>query len=137
MKDNGRATTLAEVGVGGFAVLAAGPLVGPRQARRMVELGLRPGTMVRVMMRTAGGGRVLGVDNLRIVVDRRTLAAIQVAPPPPGPPPEADPAPEPEARSPASQARPTPTPSARFWRGRGRRLTALPDVPLGDRTERG
>jgi Fe2+ transport system protein FeoA len=137
VKDNGRATTLAEVGVGGFAVLAAGPLVGARQARRMMELGLRPGTMVRVMMRTAGGGRVLGVDNLRIVVDRRTLAAIQVAPPPPAFPPEADPAPPPEVRSPASPARPAPTPSTRFWRGRGRRLTVLPDVPLGDRTERG
>lgn len=137
MRDNGRATTLAEVGVGGFAVLAAGPLVGARQARRMVELGLRPGTMVRVMMRTAGGGRVLGVDNLRIVVDRRTLAAIQVAPPPPAPPPQADPAPAPQARLPVFRARSTPTPSTRFWRGRGRRLTALPDLPPGDRTERG
>ena len=78
MNGEGRATTLADVRVGGSAVLVAAPALDARQARRLVELGLRPGSTVRVMMRTAGGGRVLGIDNLRIVLDRSTLRAIPV-----------------------------------------------------------
>jgi ferrous iron transport protein A len=88
MKGEGRATTLADVRVGASAVLIAGPTLDARQARRLVELGLRPGATVRVMMRTAGGGRVLGVDNLRIVLDHSTLRAIPVTlhrPTPPAP----------------------------------------------------
>jgi ferrous iron transport protein A len=71
-----RTTTLADVRVGASAVLVAGSALDARRARRLRELGLRPGATVRVMMRTAGGGRVLGVDNLRIVVDRQTLGAL-------------------------------------------------------------
>lgn len=93
-------TTLADVGVGTSAVLAGGPALDARQARRLIELGLRPGATVRVLMRTAGGGRVLGVDNLRIVLDRCTLGAIPVALPVPAalPAPTASPAPAPGPR---------------------------------------
>jgi ferrous iron transport protein A len=73
-----RQTTLADVRVGGYAVLVTGGGLDARQARRLIELGLRPGATVWVMMRTSGGGRVLGVDNLRIVVDKKTLTAIPV-----------------------------------------------------------
>jgi ferrous iron transport protein A len=78
MGRGGEPTTLADVRVGASAVLAPGPALDARHARRLVELGLRPGATVRVIMRTAGGGRVLGVDNLRIVVDRTTVGSIPV-----------------------------------------------------------
>jgi len=73
-------TSLADVRVGESAVLVAvaEPALDIGRARRLVEFGLRPGATVRVMMRTAGGGRVLGVDNLRIVVDRHLLGQIPV-----------------------------------------------------------
>lgn len=80
MRDDARTLTLADVRVGERAVLTPSPVLDAHQAQRLVELGLRPGATVRVMMRTAGGGRVLGVDNLRIVLDRSTLRAIPVAP---------------------------------------------------------
>lgn len=79
MRGEGRPTTLADVRVGSSAVLLPGTALDARRSQRLVELGLRPGATVRVMMRTAGGGRVLGVDNLRIVVDRFILRSIPVA----------------------------------------------------------
>lgn len=85
MGTNRERTTLADVGLGTSAVLVGGPTLDARQARRLIELGLRPGATVRVLMRTAGGGRVLGVDNLRIVLDRCTLGAIPVTLPAPVP----------------------------------------------------
>lgn len=78
MRRGGRAVTLADVRVGASAVLLPDPALDAPRARRLMELGLRPGATVRVMMRTAGGGRVLGVDNLRIVLDRAMLGAIAV-----------------------------------------------------------
>jgi Fe2+ transport system protein FeoA len=105
MKGEGRATTLADVRVGGSAVLVAGPTLDARQARRLVELGLRAGSTVRVMMRTAGGGRVLGVDNLRIVLDRTTLRAIPVTLHRPTPPEPVAPAVPPGPASRASTGR--------------------------------
>lgn len=71
--------TLADVPVGGVATLA-GPASGAAQRRRLAEFGLRPGARVRVLMRTAGGGRVLGVEAARIAVDRVTLAELVVVP---------------------------------------------------------
>jgi Fe2+ transport system protein FeoA len=78
MRADGRTTTLADVRIGESAVLVAGQALEARRARHLVELGLRPGVTVCVMMRTAGGGRILGVDNLRIAVDRHILGKIPV-----------------------------------------------------------
>ena len=46
------------------------------ERRRLAELGLRPGAVVTVMGRTAGGGRVLGVGTARVALDRRTLGRL-------------------------------------------------------------
>lgn len=47
-------------------------------ARRLAELGLRPGAQVTVLLRTPGDGRVLAVANARLAVDRRTLLTLPV-----------------------------------------------------------
>lgn len=41
--------------------------------QRLHELGLRPGTTIRLGQHTAGGGRVVAVGNVRYALDRRTL----------------------------------------------------------------
>jgi ferrous iron transport protein A len=52
---------------------------GPGQARlRLAELGIRPGEDVLVIQRTAGGGRILGVGDCRIAVDRPTARSITI-----------------------------------------------------------
>jgi ferrous iron transport protein A len=63
----------------GRTVLLGPPQVEPARARRLAELGLRAGQRVRVLHRTAGGGRLLGIGADRIAVDRGTLRAIPVA----------------------------------------------------------
>ena len=51
----------------------------PAQQRRMAELGLRPGVVVTVLGRTAGGGRLLGVGTDRIALDGATAGRVVVA----------------------------------------------------------
>ncbi len=48
--------------------------------RRMAALGLRTGTPVTVLQKTAGGGRLLAVAGARIAVDREVAAHLQVTP---------------------------------------------------------
>jgi ferrous iron transport protein A len=52
----------------------------PSSCRRLAELGVRVGAHIRVLHRTAGGGRVLAVDGARVAVDARLAAAIDVEP---------------------------------------------------------
>lgn len=139
-----RTTTLADVRVGGSAVLLAGSALDTGQARRLVELGLRPGATVRVMMRTAGGGRVLGVENLRIVVDRDTLGSIPVAPGPSLPPSPGTADAVPDGRGEDRSARRRRSGARLGTAGRRLRLlgrppslTVLPVEPVGDGTDRG
>ncbi len=47
---------------------------------RAAELGLRPGTVVRVTQRGAFGGVVLAVGGARVAVDARTARHITVEP---------------------------------------------------------
>ncbi len=61
-------------------VVLAAPRLEPARARRLAELGLRAGARVRVLHRSAGGGRILAVDDARIAVDRATLRRIPVRP---------------------------------------------------------
>lgn len=48
--------------------------------RRLAELGIRPGAVVRVLHATHGRGRVLAVAGSRVAVDRSVLAGIWVSP---------------------------------------------------------
>ncbi len=47
--------------------------------RRLAELGLRPGSRVSVVQRTAGGGRIVDVAGSRIALGRAVLEAVTVA----------------------------------------------------------
>ena len=52
---------------------------GPDDARlRLAELGIRPGEHVIVIQRTSGGGRILGLGDCRIAVDRPTARRIEI-----------------------------------------------------------
>jgi len=73
------AVTLTQVPLGTTARLSDTSAHPRRQ--RLAELGLRPGTDVHVMSRTSGGGRVLGIGQSRMAVDRSTLDALLVEPP--------------------------------------------------------
>lgn len=63
----------------GQRVILGIPGLDTARTRRLAELGLRPGVEVVVLFRTAGGGRVLAVDDARLAVDRATLEALPVA----------------------------------------------------------
>lgn len=76
--------TLADVPVGARVVIGR-PGCPTGQARRLTELGLRAGAHVRVLMRTAGGGRVVAVEDARIALDRGTLRRVPVVQTEPGP----------------------------------------------------
>lgn len=76
--------TLADVAPGDSVTLGEPQLPGPR-IRRLAEVGLRAGSLVTVLLRTAGGGRVLGVAEARIAVDNRTLRLLTVSPEPASP----------------------------------------------------
>lgn len=104
MADN---DTLATVALGVRVTLGA-PRLSGAVARRLFELGLRPGTEVVVLHRTAGGGRVVAVDGARIALDRATSRALPVASPPPVA------SPQPIA---AAQAIPAPWPVGRLSAG--------------------
>jgi ferrous iron transport protein A len=76
----GDTSTVADQPVGRRAVLGT-PQLDPPRTRRLAELGLRAGTEVLVLHRTAGRGRVLAVGETRIALDRATLEAMPVASP--------------------------------------------------------
>lgn len=50
----------------------------PEQCRRLAALGLRRGAQVRLVHRTAGGGRVVNVAGARIALDREMLSRLHV-----------------------------------------------------------
>ncbi len=45
---------------------------------RLAELGLRPGDSVRVLGRTVGGGRIVGVGSTRLAIDRSVAEQLRV-----------------------------------------------------------
>ncbi len=49
-------------------------------ALRLREMGLRPGTRVRLAGRGAAGARVIAIGGARIAIDRGTSALIEVEP---------------------------------------------------------
>ena len=49
-------------------------------ARRLAELGIRPGATLRILSRTSGGGAIISIGDDRIAVSRQILAGIEVAP---------------------------------------------------------
>jgi Fe2+ transport system protein FeoA len=58
-----------------------GPEVSTRAvARRLAELGIRPGAALRIQSRTSGGGAILAIGDDRIAVSREILAGIEVGP---------------------------------------------------------
>lgn len=62
----------------GRTVLVTGTSFTPARVRRLAELGVRSGQPVRVLGRTAGGGRLLEVGDARVAVDRSTARGIEV-----------------------------------------------------------
>jgi ferrous iron transport protein A len=68
--------TLIQVPVGTTARLA--DTAGHPSSRRLAELGIRPGADIRVMRRTSGGGRLIGVGHSRMALDSTTLQALHV-----------------------------------------------------------
>jgi Fe2+ transport system protein FeoA len=68
--------TLHEVPTGQAAVVV--DLADHPRARRLAEMGLRPGAEIAVLRRTAGDGRLLGVGVARLAVDRTTASALLV-----------------------------------------------------------
>lgn len=51
----------------------------PAQTRRLATLGLRVGARLQPMLRTSGGGRIVGVGSSRIALDKATLRLLEVA----------------------------------------------------------
>ena len=76
----GRTVTLADQAVGSRVVLGAS-LLANATTRRLGELGLRTGTEVVILHRTAGRGLVIAAGDTRIALDRATLAAWPVGEP--------------------------------------------------------
>jgi ferrous iron transport protein A len=62
----------------GLSVVVQQPHLDSAYTRRLAELGIRVGASVSVLMRTAGGGGVITVDDSRIALDSRTLRQIPV-----------------------------------------------------------
>jgi ferrous iron transport protein A len=50
----------------------------PADRLRLAELGLRPGAVVTVLRRMAGGARLIALGTSRIAVDPRTARALAV-----------------------------------------------------------
>ncbi|GAA4404152.1 hypothetical protein GCM10023168_16410 [Fodinibacter luteus] len=73
----------APIGTEQRVVATAGPTV---LVRRLSELGLRPGSHVRCVQRTSGGGRVVDVAGSRIALGRDVLESVQTTEVRPGPP---------------------------------------------------
>lgn len=71
--------TLQSAPVGARVVVASLATTSERRLR-WAQLGIRPGAVVAVQSRTAGGGRILGVGRSRVAVDQSVLAAVAVEP---------------------------------------------------------
>lgn len=69
--------TLADTPVGTRATVVSST-ADPALVRRLAELGLRPGALLTVVQRTAGGGRVVDTGSARYAIDNRTLHHIGV-----------------------------------------------------------
>lgn len=72
--ESDRGPTLARHPLGSTVVLTT-PRLGTAAIRRLGELGLRAGTEVVILHRTAGRGRVIAAGTTRIALDRATLDA--------------------------------------------------------------
>jgi ferrous iron transport protein A len=55
------------------------PQLPTPRARRLAELGLRPGVVLTVLRRTAGGGRLVAIGDARVAVGRETARALDVS----------------------------------------------------------
>jgi Fe2+ transport system protein FeoA len=62
----------------GVPVLLGEPDLPVARRLRLAELGLRPGAVVTVLGRTAGGGRIVGIGDARVAVGRTLLASLLV-----------------------------------------------------------
>ncbi|MGB8020299.1 MAG: FeoA family protein [Candidatus Nanopelagicales bacterium] len=49
--------------------------------RRQAEMGIRPGAVLRILTRTAGGGAILAIGDDRIAVSRSILRTVRVEEP--------------------------------------------------------
>lgn len=47
--------------------------------RRLAEMGIRTGVVLRILSRTSGGGAILAIADDRLAVSRSILASIRVA----------------------------------------------------------
>jgi ferrous iron transport protein A len=64
----------------GAAVRVAAADAPADLARRLAELGLRQGAVVRCLQRTTGGGRVVDVAGARVALGREVLRAVRTEP---------------------------------------------------------
>jgi Fe2+ transport system protein FeoA len=62
----------------GVPVHVTGADLEPSLARRLAELGVRPGRTVTALHATSGGGRVVAVDDTRVALARTVLRRIEV-----------------------------------------------------------
>jgi len=62
----------------GLPVRLTAVRLGPADRLRLAQLGLRPGAVVTVRQRMAGGARLLGLGTSRIAIDPRTARALAV-----------------------------------------------------------
>lgn len=69
--------TLAAAPVGTPFTLASTDVERP-QARRLATMGMRVGAPLRVLGKTAGGGRIVDVAGSRIALDRGVAAQLFV-----------------------------------------------------------
>ena len=69
---------LAGCAVGSTVRLAGLDSVDGTQRRRLAEFGLRPGGLVTVLARTAGGGRLVGLGTSRIALDAETARSLAI-----------------------------------------------------------
>ena len=69
--------TLADAPLGELALVSRTDVEGDL-ARRLAELGVRPGQRVTPLHPTSGGGRVLAVGDTRLALARSVLRRIEV-----------------------------------------------------------
>lgn len=72
------ARTVRDLRAGESAILGE-PGTDPRQRRRLIELGLRPGEQVTLLQRAVGGARVVSIHGSRIALDARTADRLPLA----------------------------------------------------------
>lgn len=70
--------TLDAVAVGTPVTVLSARTSSPAVSRRLAELGIRPGTQLRTLMRTSGGGGVIAMGDDRLAVSRAILSAVEV-----------------------------------------------------------